>query len=107
VDGALSSVVYVQQASSLQDLPPILVVVQKKIEQEFTSKVIKLCLSLFKDHKALPILLIIALDGFSSETVKSRFCLQDYTFLQQAYCKFWAKDCFIMSADTIEPYVNA
>ncbi|KAG0173288.1 hypothetical protein DFQ29_008024 [Apophysomyces sp. BC1021] len=72
-DETTSSVVYIPQSEISQDLPPIIVIVQSEINEEAIATYISYCVSIAEKHKALPILFIIALKGYSSEVFKLNF----------------------------------
>ncbi|KAG0165044.1 hypothetical protein DFQ30_009036 [Apophysomyces sp. BC1015] len=84
-DETTSSVVYIPQSEISQDLPPIIVIVQSEINEEAIATYISYCVSIAEKHKALPILFIIALKGYSSEVFKLNFERSETRVLEQTH----------------------
>lgn len=101
-----SSVVYLPHHDSSMDHPPVLVHVQDTLDADFFSMAIRHCISIYEEHKKLPILLMICVRGFSSDDVKVRFKLNDDRFLTETECEFWAKRCLVLSPEFFHNCIN-
>jgi hypothetical protein len=106
VNKTVSDVIYLPKTQYYEDLPPILVVVQNMIDSTFMEELIKYSITLYEEYQILPILLIVSVEGYSSEEIKSKFKANQDVFLAAANCEFWAKRCYVLSWESILGFVN-
>jgi hypothetical protein len=102
----VSDVIYLPKTQHCENLPPIFVVVQSIIDSTFMEKLIKYSLSLYEEYQTLPILLIISVEGYSNEEIKSKFKSNEDAFLMEANCQFWANRCYIISSESILGFID-
>lgn len=57
------------KVQSFKDLPPIVIVIQNIVNADFMEDLIKYSLSLYEEHKTLPIILVFLIEGFSDEEI--------------------------------------
>lgn len=69
LEEGISSVVYTPQSNNFQDLPPVLLVVQNEINQDYVARVVVFCLSSLEEYKIPPIVLFIALKWFLKQGI--------------------------------------
>jgi hypothetical protein len=93
----ISDVLYLPTTSNL---PPVLVEIQNKVNEDFIRRAIKSCLSLEKEYGVQPIILIFFIKGFANERLKSRFTNTNNIYLDNLSCDFWAQNCQIISPNT-------
>ena len=105
-DGTQSDILYIPNVKPTEDLPPILIEVQRKVDPRFMSRAIKYCASVFEEHGVLPILLIICVNGFSSDAFKAQFEKSDRPYFLHANCEFWAKRCYVLSKESIKDFIH-
>lgn len=82
-------------------LPPILIEIQYQVDQEFMLRLINHASSVYKRYKALPIVLVIVTKSFSSAEFQNEFTVSTDGLLLETVCKFWAKKCFLLTADAV------
>lgn len=97
----VSDAIYLPTTQHCEDLPPIFVVVESIIDSTFMEKLIKYSLSLYEEYQTLATLLIISVEGYLNEEIKSKFKSNEGAFLMEANCQFWANRCYIMSSESI------
>lgn len=57
-------------------------------------------------YQTLPVLLIISVEGYSSGEIKSKFKLNEGSFMMEANCQFWANRCYIISSESILNFID-
>ncbi|KAI8047339.1 hypothetical protein BDF21DRAFT_405129 [Thamnidium elegans] len=97
----VSDVLYVPKAQCYKNFPPIFVAVQKIVDSTFMEKIILYSISLYEEYKILPILLIISVEEFSNEDVKSKFQENEGVALMEINCAFWANSCYLLWRESI------
>lgn len=95
-DGSRSDMVYASTK-----FPPILIEVQYQVNQEFMLRLIKSGSNIYKRYKALPIVLVIVTKSFSSAEFQDEFTPSADGLLLETFCKFWAKKCYMLTADAV------
>ncbi|ORE00691.1 hypothetical protein BCV72DRAFT_178336, partial [Rhizopus microsporus var. microsporus] len=95
-DGSRSDMVY---AST--EFPPILIEIQYRVNQEFMLRLINYASDVYKRYKMLPIVLVIVTKSFSSAEFQNEFTVSAEGLLLETGCKFWAKKCFLLTADAV------
>jgi hypothetical protein len=102
----VSDAIYLPKIRHCKDLPPIFVVVQSTIDSTFMEELIKYSLSLYEEYQFLPTLLIISVEGYSSEEIKSKFKMNKDVFLMEASCDFWADRCYVLCRESILNFID-
>ncbi|KAI8881626.1 hypothetical protein K501DRAFT_156488, partial [Backusella circina FSU 941] len=101
-DDSRSDMVY----ASIELLPPVLIELQYQVNQDFMLRLINYALNVYKRYKSLPIVLVIVTKSFSSAKFQNEFTITSEGFLLEASCKFWAKQCFLLTADAVSNHFN-
>ncbi|CEG62933.1 hypothetical protein RMATCC62417_00161 [Rhizopus microsporus] len=96
-DGTRSDMGY----ASTESLPPILIEFQYQVNQDFMLRLINYSSNVYKRYKLFPIVLVIVTKSFSSAKFQSEFTISSKGSLLEASCKFWAKQCFLLTADAV------
>jgi hypothetical protein len=99
-------VVYLPNASHCKELPPIPVVMQSVIDRTFMEKSVQYCICLYNLNQALPVVLVISIEGYSSQEFKSNFKSIENEFVMETNSLFWAKCCFIISSESILGFID-
>lgn len=105
VNGANKTVSDVLYLPTTSDLPPVLVEIQNKVNEDFIGRAIKYCISLKEEYGVQPIMLIFSIKGFANERLKSRFINTNNFYLDDVSCGFWAQKCQIISPNSIENHL--
>ncbi|KAI8983919.1 hypothetical protein BDF20DRAFT_857021 [Mycotypha africana] len=103
-DGTRSDVLYASKIEKAEALPPILIESQYYVDQDFMIRLISYSSNVYKRYKVLPIVLVIVTKSFSKASFKNEFNTSSDGFLLEASCKFWAKQCFLLTADAVSNY---
>ncbi|KAI8047340.1 hypothetical protein BDF21DRAFT_352390, partial [Thamnidium elegans] len=103
VNKTISDVVYLPK---IQSVPPVLIEIQQKVNEDFLSRVIKYCLSLKEEHGVLPVMLIISVKGFTNKDFLSQLVNNNNHYLDTIPCQFWAKECYCLSSKSIEYHLS-
>ncbi|KAI9363318.1 hypothetical protein BD770DRAFT_381237 [Pilaira anomala] len=105
-DRTKSDVLYVPATAS-KTLPPVLIEVQHTVNSGFMDRAISYCLSVKRVYKTPPILLIICVNQVSPQALKSTFVQHDaFPFMMEIKCDLWAKECLMLSSESIHYYIN-
>jgi hypothetical protein len=89
-----------------KDLPPVVFVVQNIINTDFMEDLIKYSLSLYEEYKILPTILIFSTERFSDEEIKSKFKVDNNSFMMETNCDFWANHCYVLCKESIDGFIN-
>jgi hypothetical protein len=103
VNKTVSEVVYLPK---IQDVAPILIEIQYKVDEDFINRAIKHCLSMKEECGVLPLMLIISIKGFSNEAIKTKLINIDNHYLDDISCDFWAEKCGILSSKSMENHLS-
>ncbi|GAA5799251.1 hypothetical protein HPULCUR_004661 [Helicostylum pulchrum] len=98
----ISDVLYLPTTSNL---PPVLVEIQNKVNEDFIRRAIKYCLSLGEEYGVQPIMLVFSIKGFANERLKSRLINTNNIYLDDLSCDFWAQKCQIISPNSVENHL--
>ncbi|KAI8646326.1 hypothetical protein BD408DRAFT_360107 [Parasitella parasitica] len=99
---AVSNVLYLP---TNPDLPPVLVEIQNKVNEDFIAQAIKYCISLKEEYGVQPIMLIFSIKGFANEGLRSRLINFKNSYFDEVSCDFWAQKCQIISPNSIENHL--
>ncbi|KAI7907813.1 uncharacterized protein BX663DRAFT_547485 [Cokeromyces recurvatus] len=105
-DGTRSDVVYSVRDKSTVETPPILIEFQSKVSSNFMGRLIRYSLSCEGRYNVYPIVLIFAINGFSSLEVEKEFVGDNGSPFLKIGSKFWAKECLLISQSSIEACLN-
>ncbi|KAG0735436.1 hypothetical protein G6F57_013082 [Rhizopus arrhizus] len=105
-DGSRLDVVYASPIKTTESLPPILIELQYQVDQDFMLRLIKYASHTFKRYKVLPIILVIVTKSFSSADFQREFTISRNGLLLEASCKFWAKQCVLLTANAVSNNLN-
>ncbi|KAI8085507.1 hypothetical protein BDF21DRAFT_328178, partial [Thamnidium elegans] len=97
---------YTPRAEVTETMPPILIGIQYLVDQDFMLRLIRYASSTYDRYRVFPLVLVIAIKGFSSTTFRREFTVSSKGFLLEANCLFWAKQCLLLSADSIVGHLN-
>ncbi|KAI9262866.1 hypothetical protein EDC94DRAFT_518636, partial [Helicostylum pulchrum] len=103
-DGTRSDIVYASKIEKAESLPPILIESQYYVDQDFMLRLISYSSNSYKRYKVLPIILVIVTKSFSKANFQDEFTTSSEGFLLQASCRFWAKQCFLLTAGAVSNY---
>ncbi|RCH92687.1 hypothetical protein CU098_004104, partial [Rhizopus stolonifer] len=98
-DGSQSDVLHAPTIAS-DDLPPVLVEIQRDINHNFIDRLIGYSLHVKKEYKIKPFVLVFGI-GKTCNNIKSKFKATQHLFAKQLVCDHWAEKCFIVNSDTI------
>ncbi|CAO3575976.1 unnamed protein product [Absidia cylindrospora] len=105
-DGRKTDTLYMPNTKVTEDLPPIIVEVQQKVNHMFISRAIHYCLNVFEETKVLPILVVFNIDGFMGKS----FFEKTFTIGQEPRytleCHPWAKQTYIYNMDSIAKHME-
>lgn len=101
-----SVVVFFPKVQCSKDLPPVVVIAENTINADFMEDLIKYCLSLHEEYKISPYVLIFLTGGFSDEEIKSKFKVENNSFMMEANCSFWSDNCYVLCKESIAGFVN-
>lgn len=80
---------------------------QHTVNSGFMDRAISYCLSVKRVYKTPPILLIICVNQISPQALKSTFVQHDaFPFMKEIKCDLWAKECLMLSNDSIHEHTN-
>ncbi|KAJ8663368.1 hypothetical protein O0I10_000607 [Lichtheimia ornata] len=101
-NGMRCDVLYTPRLSIHTSLPPVLIEVQRKINDAFIRRIIQYCLSvtnIYPNHP-LPIVLIFCVDKASARNLSTKFeSCDEKPWLKQFPCTGWATNCYLVSND--------
>jgi hypothetical protein len=107
LDGRRTDSLYLPLPQYGRNLPPVIVEVQKKVDQAFIARVIRYCLNTFEDTKSLPVLMVISIDGFSSKLFRdTSFSQAEGDPFYTHPCQSWATKVWIYTPDSISKFVD-
>ncbi|KAI8971788.1 hypothetical protein BDF20DRAFT_804410, partial [Mycotypha africana] len=93
--------------------PPILIEIQRQIDQDFMIRLVHFCTCVYKRYRILPVVLIIVLDDFTDDLLKEGLLdsdsfgfNNDNEFLVKIQSTCWAKECFSITKNSITQHVN-
>lgn len=67
---------------------------------------IRYSLSLYEEFKILPTILVFLTEGFSDEEIKSKFKVDNNSFMMETNCNFWSKHCYVLCKESIDGFIN-
>ncbi|GAN04955.1 hypothetical protein MAM1_0078d04422 [Mucor ambiguus] len=107
-DGRRADMVYFPLKEFARDLAPVIVEIQNKVNHAFVARAIRYCLNIFDDVKALPALVVISIDGFSSKEFRDlAFDKSDGNPFYTHSCQSWAKQVQVYTADSIAKRIDS
>lgn len=86
-------------------MPPILIELQYQVNQMFMPRLIKYSSNAYHRYKVLPIVLVNVTQSFSSTAFKREFTASEDGLLLETSCKFWAKQCVLLTAEAVSDYL--
>jgi hypothetical protein len=106
-DGMSSDLLYVPMSPEPSKFPPIIVELQRTVDKNFIVPAIRYYLNVHSSFKVFPAMLIICIEKLSPASYGNSFTQYDEKpFLFKFNCEHWAKDCYLMSSNTITPFVD-
>lgn len=87
-------------------VPPVLIEVQYQVNQDFMIRLISYACNAYRRYGKLPIVLVIVTKSFSSTKFQNEFSITSEGFLLEASCKFWAQQCFLLTAYAVSNHFN-
>ncbi|KAG1037895.1 hypothetical protein G6F43_012766 [Rhizopus delemar] len=107
-DGRRADMIYFPLKEFARDLAPVIVEIQNKVNHAFVARVIRYCLNIFDDVRALPALVVISIDGFSSKEFRDfAFDKSDGNSFYTHPCQSWAKQVQVYTADFIAKRIGS
>ncbi|KAI7886790.1 hypothetical protein K492DRAFT_233296, partial [Lichtheimia hyalospora FSU 10163] len=101
-NGMRCDVLYTPRLSVHTSLPPVLIEVQRRINDAFIRRIIQYCLSvtnIYPNHP-LPIVLIFCIDKTASRQLLAKFeSCDEKPWLKRFPCTGWASNCYLVSND--------
>lgn len=84
----------------------MIVQVQNKVNHAVVTRAIRFCLDVFDNVKVLPVLVVIGVDGFSSQEFRDlAFDKSDGNPFYTYPCQSWAKQAQVYTADSIAKHI--
>ncbi|CEP11646.1 hypothetical protein [Parasitella parasitica] len=102
--GPRLDIVYASKIEKAESSPSILIESQYYVDQDFMLRLISYSINVYKRYKALPIILVIVTKSFPKANFQDEFTTSSDGYLLQASCRFWAKECFLLTADVVSNY---
>ncbi|KAI9020017.1 hypothetical protein CLU79DRAFT_704465, partial [Phycomyces nitens] len=99
-DGTKSDVLYAPSVVSA-DFPPMLIEIQRTIDQAFIDRLLNYSLNVKNEYEAKPVILVFGIERTCSY-ISTDFEETQHSFVKEISCKYWAKNCFFIDHDTIE-----
>lgn len=94
------------EAEVTKTMPPLLIEMQYLFDQDFMLRLIRYGSSTYDRYRVLPLILVIVTKGFSSTTFRREFTVSSNGFLLEVSCLLWAKQCLLLSAESINGHLN-
>ncbi|KAG2229335.1 hypothetical protein BDF21DRAFT_492172 [Thamnidium elegans] len=105
-DGTRSDVVYSVRDKSTVETPPILIEFQSEVSSDIMGRLNRYSLSCKGRYNVYPIIVIFAINGFSSVEAEKEFVGVSGSPFLKIDSKFWAKDCLLISQNSIDAYIS-
>lgn len=83
------------------NFPPILIEIQKTVDQLFMSRLLTYSCNLFRHYKVYPVVLVFCVDNTVRNELDTFTPKVQKKYVLQAECRYWAKDCSILSKNSI------
>ncbi|KAG1285867.1 hypothetical protein G6F62_007926 [Rhizopus arrhizus] len=107
-DGRRADMIYFPLKEFARDLAPVIVEIQNKVNHAFVARAIRYCLNIFDDVKALPVLVVISIDGFSSKKFRDlAFDKSDGNPFYTHPCQSWTKQVQVYIVDSITKHIDS
>lgn len=68
-DGRKTDILYLPNCKPTNDLPPVIVEIQQKVDHLFLARAMRYCLDVFEETHIVPILVVFNIKGFSSKQI--------------------------------------
>jgi hypothetical protein len=72
-DDTRSDALYIPKTEVTDDLPPILIEVQNRVDQPFMTRLIHYCTLVYERYEILPVVLVFVVKKFSHTAFEKRF----------------------------------
>lgn len=105
-NGLRSDILYVPRVSISSSLPPVIVEVQKRVDQTFMARVVNHSINFFMQYKFYPIVLIFCVDKVSQAVMHTFEQSKTNATMYETVSYHWAKNCYLMSNQIIDPVLN-
>lgn len=105
-NGLKSDILYVPRIGISSNLPPILIEVQKRVDQTFMARLITYSINVFMRYKYYPIVLIFCVDTVSQAVMQTFEQSNTKANIFETICYNWAKNCYLISNQIIDPVLN-
>ncbi|ORX45534.1 hypothetical protein DM01DRAFT_1368701 [Hesseltinella vesiculosa] len=106
-DGTECDILYVPRSADLNQLPPVILEIQNVVNDVFMASAIQYCLNVYRRFHIYPILVIICVDKIASRNLADKFTpTEDMPYCLQTCSTHWAKNCFLLSKNSINTLVN-
>ncbi|CEG80113.1 hypothetical protein RMATCC62417_14494 [Rhizopus microsporus] len=105
-NGMRSDVLYVPRLSISCDFPPVLIEVQKLVDQNFMARLITYSINVFMRYKVHPIVLVFCVDKVCQAVMGTFEQSKTKVNMFETTCYHWAKNCYLISNKIINPALN-
>jgi hypothetical protein len=105
-NGLRSDIFYVSRIGISSSLPPILIEVQKRVDQTFMARLITYSINVFMRYKFYPIVLIFCVDTVSQAVMHTFEQSNTKANMFETICYNWAKNCYLISNRIIDPALS-
>lgn len=101
--GSRCDILYIPNLAIQQSLPPILVEVQKSVNESFMRRLLQYSLEIVNIYNAYPLVLVICTGKVSPTSLQSKFIpVEGKPWLRSSVnSDYWAKVCYLTSSQTL------
>ncbi|CEG81839.1 hypothetical protein RMATCC62417_15990 [Rhizopus microsporus] len=106
-NGTRCDVLYLPEIALRNSLPPILIEVQRNVNEVFMRRLMMYSLNVVTTHarSPLPIVLIFCIDKVTPQALQAKFTsLPDMPWMKSFPCDLWAKNCYLVSN---QPFIES
>ncbi|CEI91192.1 hypothetical protein RMCBS344292_05490 [Rhizopus microsporus] len=99
-NGTRCDVLYLPETALRNSLPPILIEIQRNVNEVFMRRLMMYALNVVVTHarSPLPIVLIFCIDKVTPQALQTKFkSLPDMPWMKSFPCDLWAKNCYLVS----------
>jgi hypothetical protein len=86
---------------ALSEYPPIIVEVQKNINEKYMSRAARFSILVYEKYSKYPVVLIIGVSTVTTSVTSKLAPATPYLYSLEVPCLFWAKRCLLISSITL------
>lgn len=106
-NGTRSDILYTPRLALATSLPPILIEVQKRVDQKFMARLCSYSLNVFFHYKVHPIVIVFCVEKVAGDVKDTFEAVRRNDYLFETVCHHWTKKCYLISNETINYSLNS